>query len=318
MSGKVKVAVVQAAPILFDKEACVEKTVLLARQAAEDGARVIVFPESFIPGYPQVLDFGVRSDRHSTDERKLYRRFFENSITDHGPEVLALSAAAAEAKAYLAVGVTERDGSNLYCSVFFWGPDGAWLGKHRKLKPTGFERMVWSQGDGSILTALETPYGKMGSAICWENYMPLLRAAMYAKGVSLYLAPTADSQPRWQSTVQHIALEGRCFVLSCNHLLPSSMLPPDLVGAYGGLPDLDQMYCGGSAIINPMGEYLAGPLYGQEGILTAELDLGQIYEARYDFDSVGHFARNDVFTLIVDERPQKGTEFIQSSEAVDQ
>ena len=209
----------------------------------------------------------------------------------------------------------QRDNGSLHCAVVFFGPDGSYLGKHRKLKPTGTERLIWSQGDGSTLTVVDTPYGKMGSVICWENYMPLLRAAMYAKGTSIYLTPTANARDNWQATLTHIALEGRCFVLSCNQYQTKDMIPTDLPG-YEDLETEPNMMCrGGSAILDPMGNYLAGPLYGEEGILVAELDLGRIAEARYDFDVVGHYAQNDVFTLFVDERPQRGVEFITENDA---
>jgi len=317
MFNQVKVAVVQAAPVLFDNKSTLNKIIELTKRAAADDAKIVLFSESFLPGYPQIFDSRLKIDYYSPEGQKLYRRFYESSITDNGPEAQILSALAAEAKVHLAVGATENDGRNLFCSMFFWGPDGTFLGKHRKLKPTGFERLIWSQGDGSILTTLDTEYGKMGAAICWENYMPLLRATMYAKGVSIYLAPTADSSQHWQCTIQHIALEGRCFLLSCNHYLCKEMIPEDLTQLGCAPPDLDLMYRGGSAIISPKGEYLAGPLYDQEGILMADLDLGQIYEARYDFDPIGHYSRNDVFTLIVNDRRQKGIEFVDEEDETD-
>lgn len=188
MSQQVRVSVVQAAPVFFDKGATIDKAAVLIGQAAEDGAQLVMFPESFIPGYPRASDFGSGHDRHSVEERRVYRQYYENSLTESGPEAQRLSDLAREHNIFLAMGLTEIEDASLYCSVFFWGPEGEFLGKHRKLKPTGFERLLWTQGDGSILTAVDTPYGKMGSVICWENYMPLLRAAMYAKGISLYLA----------------------------------------------------------------------------------------------------------------------------------
>lgn len=310
MQNQVRVAVVQAAPVLFDKKATIDKALVLAKEAAAKGAKIVLFPEGFVPCYPRGMSFGAKVGRRLPEGRKDFRRYYENSMSDTGPEAERLAAAAAENKVFLVMGVTEQDNSSLYCSVFFWGPDGTYLGKHRKLKPTASERLIWSEGDGSTLPAVETPYGKMGAVICWENYMPLLRAAMYAKGVSLYLAPTADSRDHWQCTIQHIALEGRCFVLSCNQYVTKDMVPTDLATYYDLDEEPDLMCRGGSAIISPLGEYLAGPLWGEEGILTADLDLGQVMEARYDFDPVGHYARNDVFTLIVDERPQTGAEFV--------
>jgi nitrilase len=206
------------------------------------------------------------------------------------------------------VGVVERDarfsGGTLYCTALYFGSDGRLLGKHRKLKPTASERLIWGEGDGSTLTVLDTAIGKLGGLICWENYMPLARMALYGKGVELYLAPTADSRETWQATLRHIACEGRCFVLGCNQFVTKSMYPTDLAG----LTDLDtqpEIMCrGGSAIIGPLGDVLAGPLYDAEGILTADLDLSEIARAKYDFDVVGHYARPDVFQLTVNERPQ--------------
>jgi len=310
MSTQARVAVVQASPVPFDKQAAVAKVAQLTREAAAKGVKIVLFPEAYIPCYPRGQVFGSSVGKRTAEGRKDFRRYYEQSLDIPGEETLLLGQAAAEAGVYLAVGVIERDKGSLHCTVIFFGPDGAYLGKHRKLKPTGSERLIWSQGDGSTLTVVNTPYGTMGSVICWENYMPLLRAAMYGKGTTIYLAPTADARDSWQATMKHIALEGRCFVLTCNQFQTKDMVPSDLPG-YADLANEPDLMCrGGSAIIDPMGEYLAGPLYGEEGILVADLDLGRLAEARYDFDVVGHYARNDIFTLVVDERPQKGIAFI--------
>ncbi len=305
----VRVAVVQAASVLFDKNACLDKLADLTGQAAAQGARVILFPEAFIPCYPRGMYFGAKVGRRTQDGKEDFRRYFENSVLIPGPDSERISQIAAENSVYLNVGVIERDGASLYCSILYYGPDGAFLGRHRKLKPTGSERLIWSEGDGSTLPCLDTPHGKIGGAICWENYMPLLRAAVYAKGVDLYLTPTADSRPAWQCTIRHIALEGRCFVLSCNQYVTMDMVPKNLAGYADLQGEPDPMSRGGSAIIDPMGEYLAGPLYDQEGILTADLDLNKLVEARYDFDVNGHYARKDVFTLLVNERANPGVDF---------
>lgn len=279
----VKVAIVQATPILYDKPAAVEKIVTFTRQAAAEGAKLILFPESFIPGYPQELDFDRCKGVNTSEIRLRYKRFFDNSVYEGSMELQPIADVAAETKTYLAVGVTEIERTELYCSVFFWGPDGNFLGKHRKLRPSGFEQLVWSKGDGTNLTVLQTAIGSVGAAICWENYMPLLRAALYAKGVDIYLAPAADSSAHWQCTLQHIALEGRCFVLCCNHYFPQSS-----EGAEGR-----PKYGGGSAIIDPYGEYLAGPLFGQEGVLYAQLDLTKAREVRYEFDPISPYTRSE-------------------------
>ena len=311
---QVRVAVVQAAPVPFDKEAGLAKVAAFAGEAAAKGAKIVLFPEAYIPCYPRGMLFGSNVGKRTDRGRKDYRRYYEGAVDIPGEEMLQLGQIAAENGVYLNLGVIERDSGSLHCTVVFFGPDGTYLGKHRKLKPTGSERLIWSQGDGSTLTVVNTPYGKMGSVICWENYMPLLRAAMYAKGTSIYLAPTADARDNWQATIKHIALEGRCFVLAANQYQTKDMVPADLPG-YGDLAGEPDLMCrGGSAIIDPMGEYLAGPLFGEEGILVADLDLGRLLEARYDFDVVGHYARNDVFKLVVDERPQKGAEFITENQ----
>lgn len=224
-----------------------------------------------------------------------------------GKETAVLAAVARETNTYLAIGVIERDSTysrgTLYCTLLYFGPDGTLLGKHRKLKPTAAERLIWGEGDGSTLTAVSTPFGTVGGLICWENYMPLARMAMYGKGVELYLAPTADSRDTWQATMIHIATEGRCFVLGCNQFVTKSMYPADLVGIEE-LADQPEIMCrGGSVIVSPLGQVLAGPLYNQEGILTATLDLAEVVQGKLDFDVVGHYARPDVFRLVVEERP---------------
>jgi nitrilase len=224
-----------------------------------------------------------------------------------GPATEALGAAAREAGAYLVVGVVERDSQfsrgTLYCSLLYFGPQGQILAKHRKLKPTAAERLIWGEGDGSTLTVLDTQAGKIGGLICWENYMPLARMALYGKGVELYLAPTADARDSWQATLRHIACEGRCFVLGCNQFVTKSMYPADLDGLEG-LADAPEILCrGGSAIVSPLGEYVNGPLYDEEGMLIADLDLTEVAQGKFDLDVVGHYARPDVFQLVVNERP---------------
>jgi len=224
------------------------------------------------------------------------------------PLTARLGEAARAAGAYAAVGVIERDArysrGTLYCTLLYFGPDGALLGKHRKLKPTGAERLIWGEGDGSTLTVVETELGVVGGLICWENYMPLARAAMYSKGVEIYLAPTADARDSWQATVRHIACEGRCFVLSCNQFVSKAMYPHDLPGL-AELADQPDILCrGGSMIVSPLGDVLAGPLYDDEDILYAQLEMAQVVQSKLDFDAVGHYARPDVFQLTVDERPR--------------
>lgn len=302
----VRVAVVQAAPVVFDLEKTLEKAIGLIREAAEKGANIVVFPETFIPGYPRGLTFGFNIGARTMEGRKDFQRFHDNCVAVPGPEVDILAKAAAENNVYLAMGITEKDGNNidgtLHCCMLFFGPDGTFLGRHRKLKPTGSERYIWGQDDGSTLTVVDTPYGQMGALICWENYMPLARAAMYQKGIKLYLAPTADQRDTFQCTLRHIAIEGRCFVICCNQYMEKSMYPTDLYGYAEIEAQPDVMCRGGSCIINPFGEYVAGPAFGGEEILVADLDLDQITQGKADFDCIGHYARPDIFELIVHEK----------------
>jgi nitrilase len=304
---QIKVAVVQAAPVLFDREATVEKACGLIKQAAEQGAQLVLFPEAFIPAYPRGLAFGTVVGSRSPVGRRIWQRYWENTVEVPGPTTLRLGEAAKKANVYLAIGVIERDAARssgtVYCTLLYFGPDGRLLGKHQKLKPTAGERLIWGEGDGSTLTVIHTEIGSIGGLICWENYMPLARMAIYNKGVELYLAPTADARDTWQATLRHIACEGRCFVLGCNQYMTKEMYPDDLKE----LKELDEqpeiMCRGGSAIISPLGKVLAGPLYEQEGILFADLDLGAIARSKFDFDVVGHYARPDVFQLTVNEKP---------------
>lgn len=302
-----RAAVVQAGSVLMDLRGTMGKAAALIREAAGKGARLIVFPEAFISGYPRGLSFGFVVGSRTMEGRKDWKRYYDSSITVPGPETDQLAEIAKEAGVYISIGVIEKDAegidSTLYCTNLFFGPQG-FLGKHRKLKPTGSERCVWGEGDGSTLTTVDTPYGRMGSMICWENYMPLARAAMYAKGVTLYIAPTADSREEWQHTMRHIALEGRCFVLNCNQHMKKSMYPHDL-NYYADLEKMPENCCpGGSCIINPYGQYVAGPVWDREEILIADLDLDEIVESRLDMDVMGHYARHDVFELIVHEGPE--------------
>lgn len=305
-----RVAVVQAAPVLFDREATIDTVARLTAEAAAGGAQLVLFPEAFVPAYPRGLSFGVVVGSRSAEGRQLFARYARNAVVVPSAATERLGAVAREAGIWLAVGVIERDplGGTLYCTLLYFGPDGTLRGKHRKLKPTAAERLIWGEGDGSTLPVIETPLGRLGGLICWENYMPLARTALYAKGVEMYLAPTADARDAWQATLQHIALEGRCFVLACNQYVTKSMYPRDL--GPEALTDLElapeEMCRGGSAILSPLGEYLAGPLYGKEGILYADLDPDALAGARFDFDAVGHYARPDVFSFAVDERSQRG------------
>jgi len=304
-----KVAVVQAASIPFDLEASLEKAHRLTLEAAATGAKVVLFPEAFLSGYPAGFSFGTVVGKRSPEGRRLWERYWRSSLAVPGLATDRLAETAREAGVFLAMGAIEKDnqgsGGTLYCSLLYFGPDGRLLGKHRKLKPTAAERFIWGEGDGSTLPVFATEVGKIGGLICWENYMPLARMAMYNKGVELYLAPTADSRDSWQATIRHIACEGRCYVLSCNQYFTRDMVPADFEGREELNNQPEVLSRGGSAIISPLGEVLAGPLFDEEGILTAELDLAEVTRGKFDFDVVGHYARPDVFQLIVNEEPAR-------------
>lgn len=302
-----KVAVVQAAPILFNMEASVEKACRLIDEAAAQGSKLILFPEAFIPAYPRGLTFGNVVGGRTPAGRLTWQRYWSNAIEVPSPATEELGTAARKAGVYLAIGVIERDSyfshGTLYCTLLYFDPHGHLLGKHRKLKPTASERLIWGEGDGSTLHVFMTELGKIGGLICWENYMPMARMAIYGKGVEIYLAPTADSRDTWQTTLRHIACEGRCFVLGCNQFVTKAMYPSDLEGLEE-LASQPEIICrGGSAIISPLGNVLAGPLYGQEGTLVVDIDIAEVARGKLDFDVVGHYARPDVFQLVVNERP---------------
>ncbi|MFZ5558599.1 MAG: nitrilase-related carbon-nitrogen hydrolase [Pseudomonadota bacterium] len=299
----VTAAVVQAAPVAFERERTLAKVRDLAADAARSGAKIVLFPEAFVSAYPNGADFGARVGSRTPEGRDEFRRYFESSVDVPGPAVDFLAQVAKENAIYLVIGVIEREIGTLYCTVLFFAPDGAYLGKHRKLMPTAVERLVWGFGDGSTLPVYDTPHGRLGAVICWENYMPLLRMAMYAKNIQIWCAPTADGRATWLPSMQHVALEGRCFVLSCNQFTRRRDFPADFNLAQGGDPDT-VIASGGSCIVDPLGRVLAGPLREAEGILIAELDRDEIARGKYDFDVVGHYARPDVFRLHVNEAPQ--------------
>ncbi|QJD82090.1 carbon-nitrogen hydrolase family protein [Cohnella herbarum] len=302
------VAVVQSVPILFDKQSAMDKIASKSREAAARGADLIVFPEVFLPGYPRGLSFGARVGSRTADGRRDWERYWASSIDIPGTETDLIGELAKELGVYLIIGVVERDKEfsrgTLYNSIVYVGPDGSVLGKHRKLVPTGSERLLWGQGDGSTLTVIDTPFGRVGGLICWENYMPLARTAMYAQGIDIYIAPTADARDTWQSTIRHIACEGRCYVVSCNQFATKASYPADLAGYEDIEEDADILSRGGSAIVGPLGDYVVEPLYNEEGVLLATLDLSLVTQSRFDFDVVGHYSRPDIFQLVVNDKKQ--------------
>ncbi|MDT0540108.1 carbon-nitrogen hydrolase family protein [Croceitalea sp. P059] len=305
---KVKLGVVQDNPIFFDKEKTLDKMEAIILEQAKLNCDLLVFPESFIPGYPRGFDFGARIGSRTEEGKSLYTEYYKNSIAIEGEEMKRLIGLSRAHKTYLVIGITEKQNNNgsLFCSMVFISPTKGLLGVHRKIKPTGTERLVWAESDGSSLVTFDTKIGKLGGLICWENYMPHARMAMYQKGVEIYLAPTADSREEWTTTLKHIALEGRCFVLGCNQYFTKSMYSKIHQEQVKEQPeDLCQ---GGSIIISPQGKVLAGPLFGKAGVLNAEIDLDDITNAKMDFDVNGHYSRNDIFQFMVKNQPETKNE----------
>lgn len=303
MSPSYKAAVVQAASSPHDPQASADKAAGLIREAASAGAKLIVFPEAFLGGYPKGASFGTPVGMRKPEGRADYQRYYEGAVDLDGPEVGAVVEAVAEAEAFVVMGVIERDGGTLYCTALFFDGGRGLIAKHRKLMPTGAERLIWGFGDGSTLPVIETSLGRIGAVICWENYMPMLRMAMYDQGISIYCAPTADDRDGWAATMQHVALEGRCFVLSACQHIRRGVYAADYDCALGDDPDTILMR-GGSMIVAPLGEVLAGPDYSGETILYADIDLSAVTRGKYDFDVAGHYSRPDVFQLSVNAAPQ--------------
>jgi nitrilase len=297
MISPFQAAVVQSSPVFFNKAQTIEKIETLTREAASNKAHLVLFPEVFIPGYPRGLTFGTTIGNRSTEGRELFLRYWENSIEVPGKETDQLARLAKETKTYLVIGVTEKDKTSdtLYCSLLYFSPEGILLHKHRKIKPTAAERIIWGEGDGKDLNVLDTSIGKIGGLVCWENYIPLARTALYEQGLEIYLAPTADCRDSWQSTLIHITCESRCYVLGCNQYILKENYPTDLQNKVAN--DFPINCTGGSVIISPLGKTLAGPLFDREGILYAEIDHREIIKAKMDFDVIGHYARPDIFNF---------------------
>jgi len=303
-SKKVKVGVVQAIPALFDISKTVDIILYWIEKGAQEGCDLLLFPESFIPGYPRGLNFDAKIGSRTDKSRDQWLEYWNNSLEIPSKHLDTLKEAVQRAHLFLALGVTEKEnrGGSLYCTLLYFDPKGNLVGKHRKIKPTGLERYIWAESDGTSLISLDTSLGKIGGLICWENYMPLARMALYQKGIEIYLAPTADQRPSWQNTLQHIALEGRCFVLSSNQWVRKSDYPKEYQEDLKNEPE--NLCSGGSVIISPMGEVLAGPLWNQEGLLTAELDFSLLAKSKLDFDVIGHYSRKDIFQLEVRNQPE--------------
>ncbi len=302
------VAVVQTGSVPFDPAATADKICSLIADCAARGAQLAVFPEAVLGTYPKGLTFGAPVGSRTPQGRQEYARYYAGAVELDGPELAQIAQAAADHRVFTVLGVIERDGGTLYCTAVHISPHSGIVGHHRKLMPTGSERLIWGFGDGSTLPVSDTGFGRLGSVICWENYMPLLRQAMYAQGTEIYCAPTVDDRDSWQHTMHHIALEGRCNVLSAAQAIRAedygadydSQLAPDEAG---------YLIRGGSVIIDPAGTVLAGPVYDAEVILTADIDVASRSRMTFDFDPVGHYARPDVFALSVDTAPKRSVTF---------
>ena len=309
-----KAAVIQAASNPNDTLASAQKAASLIEQAANAGARLVVFPEAFLGGYPKGNSFGAPVGLRKPEGREAFRVYWEQAIDLDGPEVEAIAVATAATGIFAVMGCIEREQGTLYCTVLFFDGANGLVGKHRKLMPTAAERLIWGFGDGSTMPVFKTSLGTIGAVICWENYMPMLRMHMYSQGISIYCAPTADDRDTWVPSMQHIALEGRCFVLTACQYLKRGAFPENYECSLGNDPETVLMR-GGSAIINPLGRVLAGPDFEGETILYADIDLDDVARGKYDFDATGHYSRPDVFQLIVDDRPKAAVSTISGMPA---
>lgn len=298
-----KAAVAQAASCPDDTMASAAKAATLIDEAAKAGARLIVFPEAFLGGYPKGASFGAPVGMRRPEGREAFRLYWEQAIDLDGPEVETIAAATAATGLFAVIGCIERELGTLYCTVLFFDGKAGLVGKHRKLMPTAGERLIWGFGDGSTMPVFDTTLGRIGAVICWENYMPMLRMHMFSQGISIYCAPTADDRDTWLPSMRHVALEGRCFVLTaCQHIRRGAYAA-DVECALGDDPETVLMR-GGSAIVDPLGKVLAGPDFTGETILYAEIDLDEVARGKFDFDATGHYARPDVFQLTVDIAPK--------------
>ena len=296
-----KVAVVQIASNPNDSMATAASVAEKLHEVAAAGARLAVFPEALVGGYPKGESFGAPIGMRKPEGRAAFERYHSRAIDLGGPEVEMIAEATAETGVFAVIGVIERDGGTLYCTALYFDGAKGLVGKHRKLMPTAGERLVWGFGDGSTMPVIKTDFGTIGAVICWENYMPALRMYMYSQGVTIYCAPTADDRDTWLPSMQHIALEGRCFVLTaCQHITRGAYDEAH-ESALGDDPETVMMR-GGSAIVSPSGQVLAGPYFDGETVLYAELDSEELARGKYDFDVTGHYARPDVFKLVVDTR----------------
>jgi nitrilase len=308
-----KLAIVQKSPVFLDKGKTIAKAVESVSEAAIENADLVIFTETFIPGYPTWI-WRLRPGGDFALSEELHERLLNSAVLMESNDLDPLYEAARQHKITIVCGIEERDSqlsqSTLYNSVVVIGADGSLLNKHRKLMPTNPERMVWGFGDATGLKAVETPAGRISTLLCWENYMPLARYALYAQGVEIYIAPTYDSGDNWTGSLQHIAREGRCWVVGCGNLMRASDLPEDFPAKDTLYPDAEEwVNPGDSVVIAPDGEIAAGPMHKETGILYCEIDLEKARIAKRALDVTGHYSRPDIFKLHVNNRPQSPVEF---------
>ena len=294
-----RIALVQATPVMFDKAKGLEKSVSLIEEAAKQNAELIVFPELFIPGYPYGMTFGFTVGSRNADGRKDWKVYYDNSILIPGLETEALGKAAKKANAYVSIGVSERveENGTLYNSNVIFSPEGELIYVHRKLKPTGAERVVWGDADKHYFPVIDTPWGNVGSLICWESYMPLARVALYEKGISIYISPNTNDNEEWLATIRHIAIEGHCYFINSDMYFKRSDYPEDL-HCPGEIARLNETVCrGGSCIVDPFGHYVTEPVWDKEEIIYADIDMQKVPASRMECDACGHYSRPDVLKL---------------------
>ncbi len=297
-----RLAIVQATPVMFRKDKGLEKALTLIDEAAQQGAELIVFPELFLPGYPYGMTFGFTVGSRKADGRADWKNYYDNSLLFDGAEIKALIDKAKALGVYLSMGYSERDAvtGTLYNSNVMIAPDGTAM-NHRKLKPTGSERVVWGDADRDFFPVMDTPWGPMANLICWESYMPLARAALYEKGISLYISPNTNDNPEWQNTIRHIAIEGHCYFINADLIFRREDYPAT-VSAETEIAALPDIACrGGSCVIDPFGHDASETVWDEEAIIYADLDMQKVPASRMELDCVGHYARPDVLDLRVKE-----------------
>ena len=289
----------EAEPIMFDKDACLKKAVALIEECVRNKSELIVFPELFIPGYPFGMNFGFSTGRRTEGGREDWKRYYDNSVFADGAEIQVLKDLAKKYRVYLSMGYSERDKVNgtLYNSNIMISPDGTAL-NHRKLKPTGSERVIWGDANQDYFPIMDTPWGTMGNLICWESYMPLARVALYEKGISIYISPNTNDNEEWQNTIRHIAIEGHCYFINCDMIIRKTSYPNDL-NEYPAISRLPDLVCrGGSCVIDPFGHLASACIWDEEGIIYATLDMQKVPSSKMEHDVCGHYARPDMLKIM--------------------